>query len=104
MLALLATGIPAWPGVGHPTTGSFDWSPFLMVVAAFVVAPLVFGIRLSTRSAGALVLGGIGLGFLGNGIGSIPAVCLGLLALTVVSSWPRRSRARRSGNILQLPE
>jgi hypothetical protein len=104
MLAILATGIPAWPSVTHPPSGSFDWAPFLMVVAAFVVAPLLFGIRLNVRSVAALVLGGITLGFIGNGVGSIPAVCLGLIALALASPLLRGSRPRRSRTIVELPD
>jgi hypothetical protein len=104
MLAFLATGIPAWPAVGHPQGGSFDWSPFLMVVAALMVAPVLFGIRLTVRSTGALVLGGITLGFLGNGIGSIPAVCVGLIALALASPSLRRSRSRGVRTIVELPD
>ena len=44
MLALLATGLPAWPSAGHASAGAFDWSPFLMALAALMVAPVVFGI------------------------------------------------------------
>jgi len=103
MLALLATGLPAWPSAGHAPAGAFDWSPFLMVVAALMVAPVVFGIRLTIRSVGALVLGGITLGFLGNGIGSLPAVCVGLIALALASPWLRGSRTTGARTI-QLPE
>ena len=104
MVTVVATGIPAWPSPGHAPAGAFDWAPFLMVAAALLVAPVVFGIRLTIRSVGMLVLGGIVLGFLGNGIGSIPAVCLGLLVLALVSSWPGRSQGGRHGNILHLPD
>ena len=104
MLAILATGIPAWPSVAHPPSGSFDWSPFLMVVAAFVVAPLLFGIRLNVRSVAALVLGGIGLGWLSSGIGSVQAICVGLIALSVASPWLRGTRSRRSRTIVELPD
>jgi hypothetical protein len=102
LLALLATGIPAWPSVGHTPTGSFDWSPILFVFAALLLAPIVFGIRLTTRSLGVLVLGGIGLGWLDGSIGVLPAVCVGLLALSLASAFPR-SRRRGTG-IVQLPE
>ena len=102
MQALLATGIPAWQSVAHPLAGSFDWSPFLMVLAAFLVAPVVFGIRLTVRSIGALVLGGIALGWLAASIGALPAVCVGLIALTIGSPLVRSTR--RSRTILELPD
>lgn len=104
MHALLATGLPAWPSAGHAPAGAFDWSPFLMVLAALAVAPLLFGIRLTVRSTGTLVVGGIVLGFLGNGIGSIPAVCIGLIALALASPWLHRSPRRGARTILELPD
>jgi len=102
MHGLLATGIPAWPSVGHAPTGSFDWSPFLMVLAALLVAPLVFGIRMTARSIGALVLGGIAIGWLDGSIGVIPAVCVGLLVLALASALP--GSRRREAGIVQLPD
>ena len=102
MHVLLATGIPAWPSVGHTPTGSFDWSPFLMVLAALMVAPIVFGIRLTARSTGALVLGGIAMGWLDESIGVIPAVCVGLLALALASAFP--GSRRRAAGLVQLPD
>lgn len=102
MHALLATGIPAWPSVGHAPTGSFDWSPFLMVLAALLVAPLVFGIRLTARSSGVLVLGGIAMGWLDESIGVIPSVCVGLLVLALASAFP--GSRRREASIVQLPD
>lgn len=101
MHTLLATGVPPVPAVGH---GPFDWAPFLMVLVALVVAPAVFGIRLTTFSIPVLVLGGITVGWLGAGIGALPAACVGLLALAMASAWPRGSRARRRPGIVQLPE
>ena len=104
MLALLATGLPAWPSAGHAPAGAFDWSPFLLVVAALAVAPLLFGIRLTVRSTGTLVVGGIVLGLLGNGIGSIPAVCIGVISLTLASPWVHRSRRHGARTIVELPD
>lgn len=102
MRVLLAIGIPAWPAVRHPPAGSFDWSPFVMVVAALAVAPIVFGIRLNVRSAGTLVLGGIALGWIGASIGAVPAVCVGVIALAVASPLVRGTRRHRT--ILRLPD
>ena len=99
---LVSTGIPAWPSVGHAPTGSFDWSPFLMVLAALLVAPLVFGIRLTARSIGTLVIGGIATGWLDESIGVIPAVCVGLIVLALASALP--GLRRREAGIVQLPD
>ena len=101
MHALLATGVPPLPSVGH---GAFDWSPFLMALAALVVAPIVFGIGLTTRSTASLVIGGILLGWLGASMGVVPAVSLGLLGLALASEWLRRSRIRRYRAYLELPD
>ncbi|HEY7660350.1 MAG TPA: hypothetical protein VIC58_07095 [Actinomycetota bacterium] len=75
-----------------------------MVLAAFLVAPLVFRIGLTARSIAVLVIGGILLGWLDDVIGSLPAVCIGVLGLAFASAWMRRSRLRRSRTILELPD
>ena len=51
---VVATGVPAWPEIG----GGFDLSPLLMILAAFVVAPLLFRVRLTPIAAILLVAGG----------------------------------------------
>ena len=106
MHALLAIGVPSWPSIGRGSFdgAAFDWSPLVLVIAALVVAPFVFGIRLTTFSIPVLVLGGITLGWLSAGIGALPAACLGLIGLAVASSWLRGSRARRAPRIVQLPD
>ena len=52
-MGVLATGVPAWPEI-EP---GFDLSPLLLVLTAFVVAPLIFRIRQTWRSLGALAAG-----------------------------------------------
>ena len=93
MGAIVATGVPAWPDV---TRSSFDWLPLLLVIAALVVAPLVFGIRLTTRSLIALFIGGTLVGWLGDSIGVVPAISVGLIGLAIASVWLRRTQTRRS--------
>jgi hypothetical protein len=89
----VATGVPAWPDVAH---SSYDWLPLLVVLAALVVAPLLFGIRLTTRSLIALFVGGTLVGWLGDSIGVIPAVSVGLISLAIASEWLRRMETHRS--------
>jgi len=93
MGAMVSTGVPAWPDV---TRSSFDWLPLLLVLAALVVAPLVFGIRLTTRSLIALFVGGTLVGWLGDSIGVVPAISIGLIALAIASAWLRRTQTRHS--------
>ncbi|HEX6581699.1 MAG TPA: hypothetical protein VF195_12615 [Actinomycetota bacterium] len=93
MDATVATGVPVWPDVSH---SSFDWLPLLLVLAALVLAPLVFGIRLSAGSLICLSMGGTLVGWLGDSIGVVPAVAIGLIALAIASAWLRRTQTRRS--------
>ena len=66
MVATLATGVPMWPDVAH---SSFDWLPLLLSLSALVVAPTIFGIRLTTASVICLVVGGT-FGGLAGGLDS----------------------------------
>jgi len=93
MDATVATGVPAWPDVAH---SSFDWLPLLLVIAALVVGPLLFRIRLNGASLICLIVGGTLVGWLGDSIGVIPAVSVGLIGLTIASEWLRRVPTRRS--------
>ena len=93
MDATVATGVPVWPDVAH---SSFDWLPLLLVLAALLLAPLVFGIRLSTVSLICLFVGGTLVGWLGDSIGAAPAVAIGLIALAIASAWLRRTQTRGS--------
>lgn len=93
MGAMVATGVPAWPDV---TRSSFDWLPLLLVLAALVLAPLVFGIRLTGLSVIALFVGGTLVGWLGDSIGVVPAISIGLIGLAIASVWLRRTQPRRS--------
>jgi hypothetical protein len=61
-----------------------------------VVAPLVFGIRLTTLSLIALFVGGTLVGWLGDSIGVVPAISVGLIGLAIASVWLRRTQTRRS--------
>ncbi len=89
----VATGIPSWPDMAH---SSFDWLPLLLVLAALLVAPLLFGIRLTTTSLICLIVGGTLVGWLGDSIGVIPAVSVGVLGLAIASEWLRRRQTHRS--------
>ena len=93
MNALIGTGVPMWPDV---TGSSFDWLPLILVLAALVLAPLVFGIRLSMTSLICLFIGGTMVGWLGDSIGAVPAIAVGLIALAIASAWLRRTQTRRS--------
>jgi len=93
MDATVATGVPVWPNVTH---SSFDWLPLLLVLAALLLAPLVFGIRLSTASLICLFVGGTLVGWLGDSIGVVPAISVGLIGLAIASVWLRRTQTRRS--------
>jgi hypothetical protein len=89
----VATGVPAWPDVAH---SSFDWLPLLLVIGALVVAPMLFGIRLTSASLICLIVGGTLVGWLGDSIGVVPAISIGLIALAIASEWLRRVQTRRS--------
>lgn len=89
----LATGVPMWPDVAH---SSFDGLPLLLVLSAFVVAPAMFGIRLTRVSVPSLIVGGTLTGWLGDSIGALPAISIGLVGLAVASEWLRRRPTRRS--------
>jgi len=78
------------------THSSFDWLPLLLVLAALLLAPLVFGIRLSTASLICLFVGGTLVGWLGDSIGVVPAISVGLIGLAIASVWLRRTQTRRS--------
>jgi len=92
MDSMVATGVPAWPDV---TRSSFDPLPLLLVLTSLIVAPLIFGIRLTTPSVIALFVGGTLIGWLGESIGVVPAVGVGLLGLAIASAWLRRTQTRR---------
>ena len=93
MNAVTATGVPMWPDV---TGSSFDWLPLILVLAALVLAPLVFGIRLSMTSLICLFIGGTMVGWLGDLIGVVPAIAVGLIGLAIASAWLRGTQTRRS--------
>ena len=101
MHALVATGLPAVPAAGH---APFDWAPLVMVLAAVVVAPIVFGIRLTLRSIPVLVLGGIAAGWLAAAMGGLPAACVGLIGLSIASTRRPGSRRRGAPGIVELPD
>jgi hypothetical protein len=88
---VLATGVPSWP---HIEPG-FDLSPLFLIAAAFVVAPLVFRIRLTWWSLAALAVGGTLAAWLADPLGLLPALAAGLLALSAGAAWSRRRRTRR---------
>ncbi len=89
----LATGVPSWPDVTH---SSFDWLPLLLVLAALLVAPVLFGIRLTKVSLICLIVGGTLVGWLGDSIGVVPAVSVGVIGLAIASEWLRRTQTHRS--------
>jgi hypothetical protein len=91
--ATLATGVPMWPDVAH---SSFEWLPLLLSLIALVVAPAIFGIRLTTASVICLFVGGTLAGWLGDSIGVLPAISLGLIGLAIASEWLRRRPTDRS--------
>ena len=93
LLAAVATGVPAWPDVAH---SSFDLLPLFMVIASLILAPLLFGIRLTTPSLICLVVGGTVVGWLGDSIGVLPAVSVGLIGLAIASEWLRWVQTHRS--------
>jgi hypothetical protein len=93
MGATLATGVPMWPDVAH---SSFDWLPLLLSLSALVVAPVIFGIRLTTASVICLVVGGTLAGWLADSLGVLPAISIGLLGLAIASEWLRRRPTHRS--------
>ena len=93
MDATVATGVPVWTDVSH---SSFDWLPLLLVLAALVLAPLVFGIRLTMTSLICLFIGGTMVGWLGDVIGVVPAIAVGLIGLAIASAWLRGTQTRRS--------
>ena len=90
-MGLLATGVPAWPEI-EP---GFDLSPLLLVLTAFVVAPLIFRIRLTWRSLGALAAGGTLTAWLAGSVGLLPALAAGILALTTGAALTRRQHPPR---------
>jgi CHASE2 domain-containing sensor protein len=88
---VVATGVPAWPEID----GGFDLSPLLMILAAFVVAPLLFRVRLTPIAAILLVAGGTLAAWLADWIGLLPALAAGTLALAAGASIARRRRPHR---------
>jgi uncharacterized membrane protein len=89
----LATGVPMWPDVAH---SSFDGLPLLLVAIALVLAPTLFGIRLTRVSVTCLIVGGTLAGWLGDSIGVFPAISIVLVGLAVASEWLRRRPTRSS--------
>jgi len=87
----VATGVPAWPEI-RP---GFDLSPLLMIAAAFIVAPLLFRVRLTWAWVTVLVAGGTLTAWFAGAIGLLPAVAAGLLALATGSAIARRRHPRR---------
>jgi hypothetical protein len=92
MNAAIGTGVPMWPDV---TGSSFDWLPLILVLAGLVLAPLVFGIRLSMTSLICLFIGGTLVGWLGDRIGVVPSIAVGVIGLAIASAWLRRTQTRR---------
>ena len=92
VMGVLATGVPAWPEIGP----GFDLSPLFLVLAAFVVAPLLFRVRLTWRSLAALAVGGTLTAWLADAVGLLPALAAGMLALAVGAAIARRRYPGRS--------
>lgn len=84
---LLGSGVPTWPAIGR------TWDPWSVTLPllAILLARTLFAIPLTGRSVGALALGGMASAWLVQPLGVLPAIGLGLLALT---AWTlvRRSR------------
>ncbi len=87
--SLLAFGVPTWPTVGR------SWDPWSLALPllGIVMARTLFGVPLTARSTAVLALGGTAAAWLVPPLGLLPAIGLGLLALT---AWTlvRRSRPR----------
>jgi hypothetical protein len=89
-MGTLATGVPAWPEI-HP---GYDLSPLLLIAVAVVLAPLLYRIRLTWWSLAALGVGGTLTAWLAGSIGLVPALAVGLLALTTGSAASHRRADR----------
>ena len=83
---MVATGVPAWPEIGL----GFDLSPLLMTLVAFIVAPVLFRVRLTWHSLASLAVGGTLTAWLAGTAGLLPASAVGLLALASASAWSHR--------------
>lgn len=85
----LGFGVPTWPTIGR----SWDPGSVALPLLALVVARTLFAIPLTARNASVLALGGVATAWLVQPLGLLPAIGLGLLALT---AWTlaRRSRPR----------
>lgn len=90
-MGVTAMGVPVWPKIGP----GFDFSPLVLVLAALMVAPLFFRVRLTRWSIAALAVGGTLTGWLADSVGLLPAIASGTLALAAGASVTRR---RRSGS------
>jgi hypothetical protein len=89
-VAPLAYGIPASP----PGGGSYDWWPLVLPLVALIVGPLFFKIRLTVRSALAIVAGATVAAWFVGILGLVPAIGAGTLGLAAGSEIQRRSGRR----------
>jgi hypothetical protein len=89
----LGFGVPNWPRAGPP---SYDWWSLVLPAVAILAAAWPFGLRLTRRSVVTLAVGGTVTGWMIDAIGVLPAIALGVMALSMRSTmWHRGTRSSR---------